>query len=139
MSFRWLKGKVLICMLEVCTYLVKPLIEFFLQKKGPFRYPNSSSWTLQNSVPLPSTQRKFEIQIVSNLSCLISYKSWDSYLRDMEFPQVLLIQPGLRMKVCHVYCNLALNLFFLLTSKQLWCNVTSTEGCCVLYSNLVFE
>ena len=54
-------------------------------------------------------------------------------------PQILLFQPGLWVKVCCVYyCTLVLNLFFLLQSND-DVIVTSTEGCCVLYFNLVFE
>ena len=54
-------------------------------------------------------------------------------------PQILLFQPGLWVKVCCVYyCTLVLNLFFLLESND-DVIVTSTEGCCVLYFNLVFE
>ena len=53
--------------------------------------------------------------------------------------QILLFQPGLEVKVCHVcYCNLVLNLSFLFQSND-DVIVTSTEICCVLYSNLVFD
>ena len=54
-------------------------------------------------------------------------------------PQILLFQPGLWVKVCCVYyCTLVLKIFFLLESND-DVIVTSTEGCCVLYFNLVFE
>ena len=70
----------------------------------------------------------------------LKYKSRDSYKREMEFPpKSFLFQPGLQVKVCHVcYCNLVLNLSLLLQSND-DVIVTPTEGCCVLYSNLVFE
>ena len=56
-----------------------------------------------------------------------------------DFPQILLFQPGLWVKVCCVYyCTLVLNLFFLLEGND-DVIVTSTEGCCVVYFNLVFE
>ena len=59
--------------------------------------------------------------------------------RNRISPKIFLFQPGLWVKVCCVYyCTLVLNLFFLFESND-DVIVTSTEGCCVLYFNLVLE
>ena len=53
--------------------------------------------------------------------------------------QILLFQPGLWVKVWHVYYYILVLKISLLLESNDDVIVTYTEGCCVLYSSLVFE